>query len=200
MEPVIHDGGPAATATHEGGQRVPNISTGSLVATLLATTIMTTAPLTHAWAASTTGHAVVDVGDEVLRIVSFSATSLNQEEGTATGQVDFHDPNATADQDVDGTGDPALEDAPAGVRLQANVDCLWVDGNQAVLGGQVTTASVSRYVGMWVLLYVEDGDQASRDRFSWGFYPVETDTGCGSFPVVAHSGIEIESGQLRVQQ
>jgi hypothetical protein len=180
---------------------MPNISAGFLIGTLLAATLMLPVPLTHAWAASVTGHTVVGGGDDVLRIVSFSATSLDQQEGTATGRVDFHDPKASVDQDVDGTGDPALADAPGGVRLEAAVDCLFVDGNHAVVGGQVTSASVSRYVGMWLLLYVEDGDsQGTPDRFSWGFYPVETETGCGSFPVAAHSAVEIESGELRIRQ
>ena len=180
---------------------MPNISASFLVGTLLAATIMFPISPTQAWAGSARGHAVVGVGDDVLRIVSFSAASVNPDEGTATGQIDFHDPKPSVDQDVDGTGDPKLEDAPGGVRIQANVDCLFVDGNHAVVGGQVTSATVSRYVGMWVLLYAEDSDGHKADRLSWGFYPAETDTGCGSFPVAAFDdAVEIESGNLQVQQ
>jgi len=180
---------------------MPNISAGLLAGTLLAATIMLPAPLTRAWAGSATGQAVVDLGDNVLKVLSFSASSIDPDEGTATGQIDFHDVQATANQDVDGTGDPALADAPGGVRVQANVDCLYVDGDQAVIGGQVTSASVSRYVGMWMVVFVEDVARGGKgDKFSWGFYPVETDTGCGSFPLVAHDAMEIDSGDLHVQQ
>ena len=180
-----------------------NMSAGFLVGTLLAATIMFSVSSTPAWASSARGYAVVSVGDDVLRILSFSAASVNAEEGTATGQIDFHDSKPTVDQDVDGTGDPDLEDAPCGVRLQANVDCLHVQDNHAVVGGQVTSASVTRYVGMWVLLFVEDGGTGKgSDRFSWGFYPTATDTGCGSFPVAAFAdeAMEIESGDLQVRQ
>jgi hypothetical protein len=180
---------------------MPNISARFRIGTLLAATVVFPLLVTSAWAASVTGHAVVGVGDDVLRIVSVSATSLVRDEGTATGRVDFHDPKATADQDVDGTGDPSLKDAPDGVRLEAAVDCLWAEDNHAVIGGQVTSASVERYVGMWLLLYVEDGQfKGDRDRLSWGLYPVETQTGCGSFPLAAHEAVDIESGELRVQQ
>jgi hypothetical protein len=168
---------------------------------LLVATLMLPVPCTEAWAASATGHVAVALGDEGPRSLSFRAMSVNEQESTAAGEIDFHDPNPIANQDVDDTGEAHLEDAPGGVRLQANVDCLYVQGNQAVIGGQVTSASVPRYVGMWVLLFIEDGlNQSTRDRCSWGFYPAVTGTGCDSFPLAAHDAIEIESGDLQVQQ
>lgn len=84
----------------------------------MAATIVVAVSLTPAWAASVTGHAVVGAGDDVLRIVSVDATSLDQHEGTATGRVDVHDPMPTVGQDVDGTGDPRLA-AHAGVDIES---------------------------------------------------------------------------------
>jgi hypothetical protein len=181
---------------------MPNISAGVLIGTLLGATTMLFAPLPSAWGASATGHAVVGLGDDNLRILSFSATSVDPDESNATGQIHFQDPTPTLDQDVDRSGGPDLEDAPHGVTLQADVDCLQVDDHQAVIGGQVTRASVSRYVGNRVLLFVEDGSQSgSPSRVEWGFYEAATDTDCGSFPLAAHdAAVEIESGVLQVQQ
>ena len=178
-------------------------SAGFLVGTLLAATIALPISSTPAWAGTTQGHAVVGAGDDVMRILSFSASSVDPAEGTATGQINFRDPAPNVDQDVDGTGDPSLADAPDGVSLEANVDCLWVEGNRAVVGGQITSASVPRYVGMLVQLYVEDGGPGGHsDRFSWGVYPAETETGCGSYPVAAYvdDAVSLESGDLQVQQ
>jgi len=177
------------------------ISTVFSVGTVLAATIVLVGPLAHAADPSATGHAVVGAGDDVLRIVSFSATGLGQGDASATGHIEFHDPKPMEDQDVDGTGDPELADAPEGVRLSANIDCLFVDGAQAVIGGQVTNATVSRYVGMWVLLFVEEGNGGrAPDMLSWGFYPLETEIGCGSFPLAAYEPMPIESGHFSVQQ
>jgi hypothetical protein len=180
---------------------MPKISAGFLVGTALAAAILLAAPFAPASAGAVRGQIVVSAGDDVLRIASFSAESVDPEKGTAIGQINFHDPKATVNQDVDGTGDETLKDAPDGVKLEANVDCLFLDKGQAVVGGQVTSATVERYVGMWVLLYVADGAvDGERDKFSWGFYPVETETGCGSFPLAAYEPTDVDSGEIQVRE
>ena len=51
--------------------------------------------------------------------------------------------------------------------LYAEVNCLAVEGNAAIVGGEVTHASVARYVGKQVLLFVEDSERSrGRDRSS----------------------------------
>jgi hypothetical protein len=180
---------------------MPKTPTVISLATLLAATIALAGSLAHAAGSSATGHAVVNAGDDVLRILSFSATGLGQGDAGATGYIEFHDPKPMEDQDVDGSGDPALASLPEGVRLTASIDCLAVDGDQAIIGGQVTSATASRYVGMWVLLFVETGDGTrTSPMLSWGFYPYEAETGCGSFPFAAYEPLPIESGHLSVQQ
>jgi hypothetical protein len=127
--------------------------------------------------------------------VSFSAMGGA---GAATGQIDLRDPTPLADQDVDGTGDPALAGSPDGVKLQAAVNCLAVDGATAIVGGEVTQSSVARYVGKQVLLFVEDSGK-SRGRFTWGFYEPQ-DVFCGTFPWGAYTPATIAGGSLQVQE
>jgi len=180
---------------------MPKNPTVVSLAILLAATIALAGPLAHAADSSATGHAVVSAGDDVLRILSFSATGLGQGDAGATGYIEFHDPKPMEDQDVDGSGDPALASLPEGVRLSVEVDCLAVGGAQAVIGGQVTSATASRYVGMWILLFVEAGEGARTPAMlSWGFYPYEAEVDCGSFPFAAYEPVPIESGHLSVQQ
>lgn len=145
-----------------------------------------------------TGLAYLAVGDGMQKMVSFSA-AVGQD-GAAFGQIDIHDPVPISDQDVDGTGDPALAASPSGVILNAAVNCLAVDGNTAIVGGQVTRSDVARYVGKKVLLFVEDSTR-SQGRFSWGFYEPEPQGAvflCGIFPWAAYTPVEIAGGSLQV--
>jgi len=103
------------------------------------------------------------------------------------------------DQDVDGTGDPALADAPSGVAMQAAVNCLAVEGNTAIVGGEVTHSNAARYVGKQVLLFVEDSSRAP-GRLSWGFYEPQSNVFCWSFPWSAYTPEAITAGSLQVQQ
>jgi hypothetical protein len=121
--------------------------------------------------------------------------------GKAIGHIDFQDPPTIEEPDVDGTGE-LMTESPNGVRMRADVDGLHVEGNQVVLGGHVKTSNVAQYVDKLVLLFVEDlgtGRETVKDRFSWGFYPIETEVGCGSFPLAAFAPIDVEEGDIQVR-
>jgi hypothetical protein len=128
--------------------------------------------------------------------VSFSA--VTQGDGTALGYIDFRDPTPLLGQDVDGSGDPALADASSGVTLHAEVNCLAVVGTTAIVGGEVTSAEPTRYVGKQVLLFVEDSGRA-RGAFTWGFYEPQAGAYCGSFPWAAYPPAPVLGGSFRVQ-
>jgi hypothetical protein len=128
--------------------------------------------------------------------VSFSAMGGRD---TATGQIDLRDSTPIPDQDVDGTGEATLVGSPDGVKLQAAVNCLAVDGETAIVGGEVTHSSVERYVGKQVLLFVEDSGK-SKGRFSWGLYEAQKYVFCGTFPWGAYTPEEVAGGSLQVQE
>ena len=100
----------------------------AVVVTLLMSAALSSGPLARIGeGASATGLAHFTFDDGTLRTVSFSATS--QRDNTVVGQIDIHDRTPIPNQDVDGTGDPALAGSPNGVNLNAQVDCLVIDGN-----------------------------------------------------------------------
>jgi hypothetical protein len=142
-----------------------------------------------------TGLAYLDFGGGTLGTVSFTATGL--QDGAAFGQIDIDDPVPIPDQDVDGTGDPTLVASASGVILNADVNCLAVDGDTAIVGGLVTRSDVARYVGKQVLLFVEDSAR-SHGWFSWGFYEPQGGVFCGSFPRASYTPVEIAGGTLQV--
>ena len=147
----------------------------------------------HATAA---GNATVALEEGSLT-VAFSAVA--QPDGTAAGQIDLRDPSPLPDQDVDGSGDPSLAGSAEGVAVRAAVNCLVVDSDTAIVGGEVTGSNVARYVGKQVLLFVEDSTKL-RGRFSWGFYEPQKNVFCDSFPWAAYTPQTISGGSFQVQQ
>ena len=181
-----------------GAQMKSSIQFGTLFVAFLLSVILSPGPLAQPLASSAaTGQANVTAGDGMLRSVSFRA--VTDQDGSVSGQIEFQDPAPIPDQDVDGTGDPALDASPSGVRLYAEVNCLAVDGNRAIVGGQVTGSDPARYVGKQVLLFVEDSEK-SRGRFSWGFYEPRDGAFCGSFPWAAYTPVGIAGGILQVHR
>jgi hypothetical protein len=154
-------------------------------------------PGSAALAASSTGHVLVTLDDGSVRTVSFSAEAGR--DGDATGTIEIDDPTPLPDQDVDGTGDPALAGSPNGLRLVALVNCLAVDGDTAIVGGVVAKATLARYVGKQVLLFVEDSGKA-RGGFTWGLYEPGEYRFCGSFPWAAYTPEKVAGGSLQVLQ
>ena len=116
----------------------------------------------------------------------------------AAGQIDIRDPTPIPAQDVDGTGDPELAGSPSGVALHVDVDCLRVDGGTAVLGGEVTRSDVTRYVGKYVLLFVQGGAR-SEGKLTWGFYGSREGVSCGSLPRGAYTSVEIAGGSFKLR-
>jgi hypothetical protein len=165
-----------------------------LVGSLLSAILL---PGSFAHAGSSSGQVSVVLEDGMLRTVSFSA--LAEKNGDASGQIEIDDPTPLPDQDVDGTGDPALAESPHGVRLVALVNCLAVDGDTAIVGGVVAKATVARYVGKQVLLFVEDSGRA-RGGFTWGLYEPGEYRFCGSFPWAAYTPEKVAGGSLQVLQ
>jgi len=104
-----------------------------------------------------------------VRTIEFSAKG--QAGGRASGDLALTEPIALPDQDVDGAGEPEVKE-PA-LSLRVSIDCLKVERNRAVLGGQVRDSNVPSYVGRRMLLTVEDNAEAEKpapDRYTFGFY------------------------------
>ena len=167
------------------------------ITTLLVSGALSLGPVTRSSEGATaSGLSHFTFDDGALRTVSFSATT--QQDGTAVGHIDIQDRVPIPSQDVDGTGDPALAGSPNGVNLNARVECLVVKGTAAVLGGQITRADVPRYVGKYVLLFVEDRGRTDA-RVNWGFYEPQSGVSCENAPQGAVSLFEVAGGSVKVR-
>jgi hypothetical protein len=131
------------------------------------------------------------------RTVALSAAT--QRDGTAAGLIEFHDPTPLPDQDVDGTGDPALAASKSGVTVYAQVTCLFVADQVAIVGGDVVKSDPERYVGKQILVFLTDSAK-SRGTMEWGLYEPEQRMSCDIFPFAAYSPLEIAGGRTEVRQ
>lgn len=122
-------------------------------------------------AATITGGGTFFVGNNLKGHFNFNA--VTHRDGSVTGHLSLRDPEEAPEQDVDGTGAPGLEGLPDGVELTADLDGINIGGNRAALSGVVRTASNQRYVGLRIILTLEDngeGDGEGPDKITWGFY------------------------------
>ena len=123
----------------------------------------------------------------------FDFNAITHADGSISGHLSLRDPEGAPDQDVDGIGDAGLGALDDGVELRADVDSAKVEGNRAALSGVITSASVPRYVGLRIILTVEDDGEGDPepDKITWGFYQRiprrlvtdEENPDAGAFPV-----------------
>jgi len=121
-----------------------------------------------AFAQTVAGSLRAEAGNGV-RTIEFSAKG--ESGGRASGDLALTEPIALPDQDVDGTGEPEVKETTLSLRVA--VDCLKIERNRAVLGGQVRESNVQSYVGRRMLLTVEDNAEAETpapDRYAFGLY------------------------------
>ena len=105
--------------------------------------------------------------------IGFSAET--DEDGITTGQMTFSGSDGGPVQDVDGTGGTATGDLRPDLFFKADLDCMSVVRNEAVMSGVITDATRKDYVGRQVVLVVMDNgggaaNSKSRDRLTWGVY------------------------------
>ena len=113
------------------------------------------------------------LADGRTRYVEFDAKT--QPGGGTRGQMTFNDPQGVPATDVDGaSGGAVTAGSPISVYVKAELDCLVVSGNRAVVGGAVTEATLPAYIGQRVLLVVEDNGEGinapAPDKLTWGVY------------------------------
>ena len=109
---------------------------------------------------------------ELTRTVVFRA-AMNRD-GSASGEMTFSGPAVFPDQDVDGTGEAGFSGRLSDFRIEAKFDCLVVEKNRAVMSGVTTASTVGEYIGLRVLLVVEDNGDGTNprtpDKLTWGIY------------------------------
>jgi hypothetical protein len=142
-------------------------------------------------AASVTGGGTFSVGSDKMGHFNFNA--VTHKDGSVSGHLSLRDPEEAPDQDVDGTGELGQEGLLDGVDLTADVDSINVSGNRAALSGVIRNASVARYVGLRIIITVEDSGEGNGepDKITWGFYQRVTsrlvadaeNPDAGAFPV-----------------
>jgi hypothetical protein len=120
--------------------------------------------------ASVTGGGTFSVGGDKKGHFNFNA--VTHRDGSVTGHLTLRDPEETPNQDVDGTGEMGLDGLSDGAEVTADVDSVKISGNRAVLSGLITRSTVPRYVGLRMILTVEDtGENGPEpDKITWGFY------------------------------
>jgi hypothetical protein len=115
------------------------------------------------------GHYQISIRDEPTRTIDFNARL--EHDGSTSGEMAFQDSPGHTDSKVSGE---AGDDSTRPFFVKANFDCLTVNGNSAVMSGNVTQASIEKYLGRRVLLVVQDNghgeEPAKRDKLTWGLY------------------------------
>ena len=122
-------------------------------------------------AVAVTGGGTFSVGQDKNGHFNFNA--ITHANGSVTGHLSLRDPEEVPNQDVDGNGESGSEALPEGAEVTADLDSVNISGNRVALSGVITRASVQRYVGLRMILIIEDngeGNAAEPDKVTWGFY------------------------------
>ncbi len=111
---------------------------------------------------------------------------------------------ASARLHADGSvsGQSQLNNRSAGAKVHTSIDCLFIDGNLAIMSGVVTSSNFpNRPVGSGIIWAVEDngeGTNAPADRISFTFnFPTGPDV-CKN-PPIESLFIPIEKGNIQVR-
>ncbi|HKY26630.1 MAG TPA: hypothetical protein VJM12_01650 [Pyrinomonadaceae bacterium] len=122
-------------------------------------------------AATVTGGGTFSVGQDKNGHFNFNA--ITHANGSVTGHLSLRNPEEVPNQDVDGNGELGSEALPDGAEVRAELDSVNISGNRVALSGVITSANVQRYVGLRMILTIEDngeGSAAEPDKITWGFY------------------------------
>ena len=125
---------------------------------------------------SATGSFEFALEDGQPKFLKFNARTQNNDR--TVGEMTFTDPNASPGGDPDTPGAP---NAPAtGISMRASFDCLRIDGNRAVMSGEIVESNILTAIGLRVLLVVEDSGEgvnvSTTDKLTWGVYQNSANT------------------------
>lgn len=109
---------------------------------------------------------ILPTEDIRLRSIEFNAETTA--DGRTIGEAIYQDdPQAKTQSSDDTAGDKPLY-------LRAELDCLMVKANKAVMSGSITQSSLDNYLGRRFLLVVQDNgateNPLKHDRLTWGLY------------------------------
>lgn len=140
----------------------------SVLALLLLTLIFQRPTIAVEDGPSANGKFQFSLEDNNTRYIEFDARM----QGTETkGTMTFSDPSAVV-------GETDSANVTTGGVVTAKFDCLKIEGNRAVMGGEVTESNLAALIGRRVLLVVEDNGEGinapSTDRLTWGIYESTT--------------------------
>lgn len=135
-----------------------------IVALLFVSLAVQSTALAGAEGGSATGSFKFQLNEGEVKFVEFSARQ--ESDGQAAGEMIFSDPSAVPVEDADESsekpGDP-------GIMVRAKFDCMKIEENRAVIGGEIYDSNVRSVVGRRVLLVVEDNG-TERDQLMWGIF------------------------------
>lgn len=137
---------------------------GAFIVALLFVCLAGPGAFAGAEGATATGSFKFDLEEGDTKFVEFSARQ--EADGQAAGEMLFSDPSAIPVENPD-----ELTEKPgdAGVLVKAKFDCMKVEENRAVMGGEIVESNVRSVIGLRVLLVIEDNGE-ERDQLMWGVY------------------------------
>ena len=119
---------------------------------------------------SVSGSFQITTDDGPTRYIEFYAKV--EQNGSTTGETIFQDRPSASDQKAE-SGDRSATDSSSAFFAKAQFDCLFVNGNRAVMSGSVTESSSAQHIGRRLLLVVQDGDgfnPPGKDKLTFGIY------------------------------
>lgn len=137
---------------------------GAFIVTLMFVCLAVPGALAGAEGASATGSFKFDLAEGDTKFVEFSARQ--EADGQGAGEMLFSDPSAIPVDNPDELGEKPGE---AGMLVRAKFDCMKVEENRAVMGGEIFESNVRSIIGLRVLLVVEDNGEG-KDQLMWGVY------------------------------
>ena len=101
-------------------------------------------------------------------------TAETNDDGTLIGEAVFKD--AVMAEESSGEDPTAKGEKP--LYLKADLDCLVVKSNKAIMSGSISQSSLETYLGRRILLVVQDNggseNPQARDKVTWGVYRLLT--------------------------
>lgn len=106
--------------------------------------------------------------DGLVKYVEFDV--VNDSKGGTNGYMVLTDEAQVPLEEPNGDEPTPRKGETLAFTMKADIDGMTIEKNKAVITGMVRESSISRYLGKWVRLVIEDNDGIEvPDKFGWSF-------------------------------